>query len=140
MRRIRSSWQGGVAALAVAGTIFAGCGGSSSSATSSKAFAGHAEQVVSDIAAGNDQAVWGMFDATMKAGLRPALMQLDWQEFQNKYGTYKGFGTPAFTRLGTLYVENVPVVMANGTEDVEVTFESNGMIAGLYLRVPIGTT
>jgi hypothetical protein len=96
-------------------------------------FASQAEQVINDLAAGNFQAVWGRFDAQLQAQLSIPALANGWRVYQEQFGTYRSHGTPELIRLGSLDVEQLPMLMAHGTEEARVTFQPNGAIAGLVL-------
>ena len=122
-----------VVLLAVAGLTTA-CGGNSpTSAASPGPFASQAEQVINDLGAGNFQSVWSQFDASLQAQLSVAALTNGWQVYQEQFGSYKSHGSPEFIPLGSLDVEQLPMIMAHGTEEARVTYEPNGKIAGLVL-------
>lgn len=89
--------------------------------------------MIADLAAGNYQAVWEMFDASLKAQLPVAALQNGWQEYQGQFGSYKGHGNPELIPVGSEDVEQMPMFMAKGTQEARVTFDPTGTIAGLGL-------
>jgi hypothetical protein len=116
--------------------VMTACGGGPSATTTSVAegpFASQAEQVINDLAASNFQAVWGMFDASLQGQLSVARLANGWAVYQLEFGHYRSHGTPELIPLGSLDVEQLPMVMVHGTEEARVTFEPNGSIAGLVL-------
>ena len=96
-------------------------------------FAAQAEHVIADLAAGNFQTVYGMFDASAKAQISVAALANGWQVYQEEFGSYRGHGSPEFIPVGSLDVEQVPMFMAKGTQLARVTYEPDGAIAGLLL-------
>jgi hypothetical protein len=96
-------------------------------------FANQAEQVVADLAASQYQAVWQMFDATLKAQLSESALANGWQLYQERFGSYRGHGKPELIPVGSLDVEQLPMFMGKGTQEARITFEPDGAIAGLGL-------
>jgi hypothetical protein len=96
-------------------------------------FAGQAEQVITDLAAGQYQAVWGMFEPTLKVQLPVTGIESGWRAYQQRFGSYRGHGLPELIQVGSLDVEQMPMFMSRGTEEARVTFDPGGSIAGLGL-------
>ena len=96
-------------------------------------FAGQAELAITDLAAGQYQTVWTMFDPALKAELPVAAIESGWQSYEGLFGAYKGHGQPLLIQVGSLDVEQMPMFMAKGTQEARVTFDSAGGIAGLGL-------
>lgn len=126
----------GVLAISLISAECSGASSASSNSVASGPFAAQAEQVIIDLAAGNYQAVWAMFRPSLQAQLSVAALANAWQvfqeQFQEQFGSYKSHGTPELIPVGSLDVEQAPMHMARGTEEARITFQQNGMIAGLY--------
>lgn len=74
-----------------------------------------------------------MFDPTLKAHLPIAGVQSGWQAFEERFGIYKRHGQPEVIQVGSLDVEQMMMFMSKGTEEIRVTFDPSGTIAGLGL-------
>jgi uncharacterized protein YceK len=96
-------------------------------------FASQAEQVISDLVAGDDQAIWAMTDPTVRSKVSVSQIANGWQLYQEKFGSYRSHGSPELIPVGSLDVEQIPMRMAKGTEEARVTFEQNGALVGLQL-------
>ena len=98
-------------------------------------YASQAEQVMTDLASGNFQAVYAMEDPVTQLHLTVAVLASGWSDFTGGRGAYRGHGRPELHRIGSLDVEIVPLTMANGPAESQVTFNpaENGEIISLLL-------
>lgn len=119
--------------LSACSTSSSGLAAPGVSPTRPGSFASQADQVVADLAAGNFAAVEAMEDATLKAALPLPALQKAWTAYQDLLGSYRSHGAPVSVQVGQLDVERVPVTMAHGQGEVRISFQPDGMIAGLYL-------
>ena len=120
-----------VALLAVlvfpAGRAAAGTGGS---------FDARAEQVVTDLNAGDFSDVAAEFDATMSSQLTADDLALAWKTYQDLLGSFQSAGQPTSVMRGDITVEQVPVQLAQSPGEVRVSFNPDGTIAGLFFLRP----
>jgi hypothetical protein len=91
-----------------------------------------AECFLEDLAAGRFSRARSSFDATMKEKKSLAVLEDDWETYQELVGAYEDHGTPDEVKTGVLLVERVPVTTDKGKGEVRVTFHANGTIAGVF--------
>ncbi len=129
-----------VAVGAIAAGCSAGTNGASSTTTSTVIkpgpYASQAEQVISDLAAGDYQAVVAAEDPATQLRLSAPVLHSGWQDFQEEAGSYEGHGTPEFFPIHAITLEQVPLTMKYGHEVARITFNTSGQIVGLLLTRP----
>jgi hypothetical protein len=95
-------------------------------------FASQADQVVTELAAGNFAAVEDKFDPALTAALPLSALRKARTAYPDLLGSYQSRVAPASVRVGQLDVERVPVIMAHGQGEVRISFRPDGSIAGLF--------
>ena len=129
-------WAAALGPLAVACLLTACSSATGSSSASPGPFASEADQVMTDLAAGNFTAVQGKFDPGMIQAAQELPLPKAWADCQDALGTYRSHGAPTSARAGPFDNEQVPVTWANGPGVVIVTFDPSGTIAGLHCGRP----
>jgi hypothetical protein len=125
-------WAAALGPLAVV-CLLAACSSAASTAPPSPGpFASQADQVVANLAAGNFTAVEAKFDPAMMKATEVLPVQKAWAGCQAALGAYRSHGAPTYTRKGQYDLEQVPVAWVNGPGAVIITFNPNGIIAGLH--------
>jgi hypothetical protein len=118
----------GVVAVAIA----VGACSSKSSPPANSASAKAATQVVDDLAAGNFSQVVVHFDGDMAAHYPATQLATDWQSLQDKSGSYVSRGEPKEVVQGQVTTELVPIKLTKHQGRVQVSYNSDGSIAGLH--------
>lgn len=94
-------------------------------------------QVASELAAGRFASVRTGFNATMMAGLSEQQLASTWAQYAGHLGTFKSAATPIYKALTPGYATYfVPMTFSGGALEIELSFSSNGQIAGFYIRPP----
>ena len=74
------------------------------------------------------------FDAVMLANLSQQRLAAAWQLMTADLGAFEHADEPIHKDVGGTTVWFVPMVFAQGSFEVQVTFDAQGLVAGLYLR------
>jgi len=109
----------------------AGAGGSPSS---SPALAAKSTAVATELTTGQFSAVRTEFNQTMTAELSEQQLSSSWSQVAGPLGTFVSLAAPISKSLAGYATYFVPVTLSKGSLEVQVSFDTNGQIAGLYLR------
>ena len=93
-----------------------------------------AQAIVADMAALKFAAVIAQFDATMKAAMPEAKLSASWAGVVSQLGAFRTQGTPRTADRDDLRVVIIPGTFERGSADIQVVFDSLGLVSGLSIR------
>jgi hypothetical protein len=97
-----------------------------------------ATQIVNSLVAGDFAGVMAQADSNMNTSANQASLQSAWTGFAQVMGDFQSIGQPTAVTCGSQTVEQVPVQFANGSGNVQIAFNQDGTLAGLFI-LPIAT-
>lgn len=130
------------AALLMASLLFAGCGktgGAGSSSSGSSDYDGEAVikaavEVVSDLNDGKYDEITAKMDDTMLKALGENGLQTTWEPIKEKVGAFVEVEDSAFVEKDGYGIGAVLVKYENSELQVQVTFDKDMQISGLFFR------
>jgi hypothetical protein len=92
-----------------------------------------ASQIVNSLVAGDYAGVMAQADSSMNTTDNQAALQNAWMSYAQIMGDFQSTGQPLSVNCGSQTVEQVPVQFSNGSGNVQLTFNDDGTLAGLFI-------
>jgi Protein of unknown function (DUF3887) len=91
--------------------------------------------IFADIAAGNWEAARADFSPKMLEAVSASRLADGWAQMASLIGRYEGMGEPFAHPLGEHTIVDIPLHFEAGEATGSVTFDTEGMVAGLFIRL-----
>jgi Protein of unknown function (DUF3887) len=96
----------------------------------------NARDVLSSLTEGKWEHVSKSFNATMIQGLPDTMLADNWASLIAQFGQFESAQTPTVRQQGLHTVVDIPVAFEAGDIVMRVSYQPDGLIAGLYFRNP----